>query len=82
MVIWVAKTLSTDDTPLGSAPSVKDFTYYSHKEVWLYFNRNFGYANGLIMLGKIDSGIEKLEWIRSDKKKQLTSDIWNNFIKI
>ncbi|WP_242965298.1 cyclophilin-like fold protein [Petroclostridium xylanilyticum] len=30
------------------------------------FYRDFGYANGLIILGKIKSGIEKLASIRGD----------------
>jgi hypothetical protein len=62
----LAKRLSTEDAPPGSDPSVGDFTYYSPWGNLAIFYRDFGYANGLIILGKIKSGIEKLASIRGD----------------
>jgi hypothetical protein len=60
------KRLSKDDAPSGSKPSVGDFTYYSPWGNLAIFYRDFGFANGLIKLGKIDFDIEKLSSIKSN----------------
>ncbi len=60
------KRLSTEDAPSGSDPSVGDFTYYSPWGNLAIFYRDFGYASGLIILGKIESGIEKLARMNDD----------------
>jgi len=52
------KKLSTEGAPRGSDPSVGDITYYAPWGNLAIFYRDFGYANGLVILGKIDSGIE------------------------
>jgi hypothetical protein len=52
------KRLSTENTPSGSDPSVGDITYYAPWGNLAIFYRDFGYASGLVILGKIDSGIE------------------------
>ncbi len=52
------KRLSTEDAPSGSDPSVGDITYYAPWGNLAIFYRDFGYASGLVILGKIDSGIE------------------------
>lgn len=54
------RRLSIVDAPLGSKPSVGDFTYYSPWGNLAIFYENFRFSNGLITLGKIDSDIEKL----------------------
>ncbi|RBW68653.1 cyclophilin-like fold protein [Bacillus taeanensis] len=54
------RKLSTIDAPSGIKPSVGDFTYYSPWGNLAIFYKNFGYAHGLIKLGHIESGIEKL----------------------
>jgi hypothetical protein len=50
--------LSTEDAPLGSDPAVGDIAYYAPwGNLAIYYN-DFGYSNGLIILGKIDGDIE------------------------
>lgn len=52
------KRLSTEGAPSGSDPAVGDVTYYAPWGNLAIFYRDFGYASGLVILGKIDSGIE------------------------
>ncbi|MFP3126483.1 cyclophilin-like fold protein [Ectobacillus funiculus] len=58
------KRLSTETAPSGSKPSVGDFTYYSPWGNLAIFYRDFDFANRLIKLGKIESGIEKIASIK------------------
>jgi hypothetical protein len=53
-------TLSTDGAPDGIDPAIGDITYYAPWGNLAVFYRDFGYARGLIRLGRIDSGIETL----------------------
>ncbi|MEG4218817.1 cyclophilin-like fold protein [Microcoleus sp. Pol14C6] len=54
------RRLSTEDAPSGSAPAVGDIAYYAPwGNLAMYYN-DFGYSNGLIILGKIDGDIEAL----------------------
>ena len=52
------KRLSTENAPSGRDPSVGDITYYAPWGNLAIFYRDFGYSSGLVMLGRIDSGIE------------------------
>jgi len=52
------KRLSTEGAPSGIDPSVGDITYYAPWGNLAIFYRDFGYSSGLVILGKIDSGIE------------------------
>ena len=54
------KRLSTESAPSGSDPSVGDITYYAPWGNLAKFYRDFGYSSGLVILGKIDSGIKAL----------------------
>lgn len=63
---YLSKKLSTDEAPSGSDPSVGDFTYYSPWGNLAIFYKDFKYSNGLIKLGKIESGVEKLGAIKGD----------------
>ena len=54
------RRLSTEDAPPGSDPAVGDITYYAPWRNLAIFYRDFGYSDGLVILGKIDSGIEVL----------------------
>jgi hypothetical protein len=54
------KRLSTEGAPSGSDPSIGDITYYAPWGNMAIFYRDFGYSRGLVILGKIDSGIEAL----------------------
>jgi hypothetical protein len=54
------RKLSTQGAPSGSDPSVGDITLYAPWGNLAIFYKDFGYASGLIILGKIDSGVDKL----------------------
>lgn len=56
----ISKRLSTEDASTGSDPSVGDFAYYSPWGNMVIYYKDAGYANGVIKLGKIESGVEKL----------------------
>lgn len=53
------KRLSTIDSPDGTDASIGDITYYAPWGNLAIFYRDFGYAKGLIKLGRIESGIDK-----------------------
>lgn len=59
-VSYLPKKLSIDDAPSGFNPSVGDITYYAPWGNLAIFYKDFGYAKGLINLGKINGGIEIL----------------------
>ena len=60
------RRMSTEDAPAGSDPSAGDFTYYSPWGNLAIFYNDFGYAGGLVILGTIESGTEKLGEIDGD----------------
>ena len=62
------KRLSTQSAPSGSDPSVGDIAYYSPWGNLAIFYKDFGYSSGLIILGRIETGIEKLESMDGDFK--------------
>ncbi len=59
-ISYLSKRLSTEDAPPGSDPSVGDITYYAPWGNLAIFYRDFGYSNGLVILGKIDRDREAL----------------------
>ena len=65
------KRLSKQGATSGSDPSVGDITYYSPWGNLAIFYKDFGYSSGLIILGRIVTGIEKLESMRSDFKVRI-----------
>jgi hypothetical protein len=54
------RRLSQEGASAGSDPSIGAITYYSPWGNLAIFYRDSGYANGLIKLGAIESGIEAL----------------------
>lgn len=54
------KKLTTEGTPAGSDPSVGDITYYAPWGNLAIFYKDQPFANGLVILGSIDSGVETL----------------------
>ncbi len=52
------KKLSTEGAPAGSDPSVGDIAYYAPWGNLALYYRNFGYSNGLVILGRIEGGVE------------------------
>lgn len=78
-VSQLPRRLSTKNTPAGSNPSVGDITYYSPWGNLAIFYRDFGYAGGLIILGRIDSGAGFLEnWKGSKTVRIELMDIKQN----
>jgi hypothetical protein len=59
-ITYLPRKLSTAGAPAGSDPSVGDIAYYAPWGNVAIFYRDFGYARGLIQLGRIDSGVEAL----------------------
>ena len=55
------KRLSTAGAPEGIDPSIGDITYYAPWGNLALFYRDFGYARGLVRLGRIESEIDVLE---------------------
>jgi hypothetical protein len=60
-ISYLPKELSIEGAPSGGDPSVGDNAYYAPWGNLAIFYRDFGYASGLVILGKIDSGIEALQ---------------------
>jgi len=52
------KKLTTKGSPTGSDPAVGDIAYYAPWGNLAIFYKDFGYSDGLIILGRLDSGIE------------------------
>lgn len=58
--------LSTKGAPSGYDPSAGDIAYYAPWGNLAIFYKDFGYAEGLIKLGSVDGGIEKLVRIQGE----------------
>lgn len=54
------KRLSTEDAPAGVDPDVGDITYYAPWGNLALFYRDFGYARGLVRLGRIHGDVTAL----------------------
>ena len=54
------RRLSIEDAPAGSDPAVGDIAYYAPWGNLALYYRDFGYSSGLIILGRIDGGLEAL----------------------
>jgi hypothetical protein len=59
-ISYLSRRLSAEGAPPGTDPSVGDITYYAPWGNLAVFYRDFGYSDGLVKLGKIDSGVEAL----------------------
>jgi hypothetical protein len=60
------RKVSTKNAPSGYDPSVGDIAYYSPWGNLAIFYKDFDYSKGLIKLGSIDGGIEKLPSMQGD----------------
>ena len=66
-ISYLAKKLSTKDAPAGSDPDVGDFAYYSPWGNLAIYYQDFGYSDGLVILGSVESGgAEKLARMNGD----------------
>jgi hypothetical protein len=54
------RKLTTDGAPAGADPSVGDIAYYAPWGNLALFYKDFGYSDGLILLGKLDGDAEAL----------------------
>lgn len=52
------RKLSTQDAPSGADPSPGDIAYYAPWGNLAVFYKDFGYSNGLVILGKINGDME------------------------
>lgn len=52
--------LPTDEVPAGVDPDVGDITYYAPWGNLAIFYRDFGYARGLVRLGRIEGSVSAL----------------------
>ncbi|HEV2803053.1 MAG TPA: cyclophilin-like fold protein [Pyrinomonadaceae bacterium] len=57
-ISYLPRKLSATDAPAGSNPSVGDIAYYAPWGNLAIYYRDFGYSNGLVILGKIDGDVE------------------------
>jgi len=60
------RKLSTQGAPSGHNPSVGDITLYAPWGNLAIFYKDFGYASGLILLGRIESGIDDLSRLNGE----------------
>ena len=59
-IYYLPTRLSIADAAAGSDPAVGDVAYYAPWRNLAIFYRDAGYANGLVILGRIDGGLEAL----------------------
>lgn len=59
-ISYLPRKLSTAGAPAGVDPAPGDIAYYAPWGNLAIFYKDAGYANGLIKLGRLDSGIEAL----------------------
>jgi hypothetical protein len=57
-ISYLPRKLSTTGAPAGSDPSVGDIAYYAPWGNLAIYYKDFGYSNGLVILGKIDGDME------------------------
>ena len=60
-ISYLPRKLSTEGAPPGSDPSAGDVSYYAPWGNLAIFRKDFHYSNGLIKLGKVDTGVEALQ---------------------
>ena len=60
------KILSTEGKPDGYDPSAGDFCLYEPWGNLSLFYKDFGYSNGLICLGRLESGVENISLLTDD----------------
>jgi hypothetical protein len=61
----LSKRLSTEGAPAGHYPSAGDIAYYAPWGNLAIFYKDFRYSAGLVLLGRIDAGLNVLAAHRS-----------------
>lgn len=59
-ISYLPKKLSTTATGAGIDPAIGDLAYYAPWGNLALFYQDFGYSSGLIKLGEVEAGLEKL----------------------
>lgn len=57
-ISYLPRKLSTEGAPAGSDPDVGDIAYYAPWGNLAIYYKDFGYSDGLVILGKIDGDME------------------------
>lgn len=70
-IAYPPRKLKTQGAPSSCDPSVGSFTYYAPWGNLAIFYRDFRHSNGLVPLGRIQSGMEKLANMRGDFSARL-----------
>ncbi|MFZ5644781.1 MAG: cyclophilin-like fold protein [Bacillota bacterium] len=65
-ISYLPQKLSTEGSPSGYDPSVGELAYYAPWGNICFYYRDFGYSNGLVPLGSIESGMESLTNLDGD----------------
>jgi len=58
--------LSNEKSPSGMTPQVGDFAYYAPWGNLAIYYKGFSYSSGLVLLGRIEEGLENLELIENN----------------
>ena len=65
-ISYLPRKLKTRDAPSSCDPSVGSFTYYAPWGNLAIFYHDFRHSDGLVSLGRIEAGMEKLSNMRGD----------------
>lgn len=57
-VAYLPRKLSGEGAPAGAEPAIGDIAYYAPWGNLAIYYKDFAYSDGLVKLGKVDSGIE------------------------
>ena len=58
-IAYLPSKLTREGAPKGTSAKVGDISYYAPWGNLVIFYKDFGYASGLIKLGRIDGGVER-----------------------
>lgn len=75
-ITYLPSKLSNDNASSGMTPQVGDFAYYAPWGNLAIYYKGFSYSSGLVLLGQIEEGIEKIELIANNElvKIEVISD--------
>lgn len=65
-IAYLPRKLSARGAPAGVEPCVGDVTYYAPWGNLAIFYKPFGYSEGLVTLGRIESGLDALMRLKHD----------------
>ncbi len=71
-ITYLPRKLSLEEAPEGYEPSSGDFALYAPWGNVALFYRDFSYSRGIVPLGRVVSGLEKLHTLSSPFTAELT----------